>query len=72
MSLTVRIDQDGDPMTRQKGDVFGALPKVRVGARNVKLPLDQLQKEDESLAQPGGMGRPPMMGGDAPRPPGHP
>ena len=37
-------------MTRRKGDVFGTLPKVTVGAHGVKLPLDQLQKEDESLA----------------------
>jgi hypothetical protein len=42
---------------------------VRVGAKGVRLTLDQLQKEDQSLAAPGGpMGgrRPPMM------PPGHP
>lgn len=67
--LTARIDQDGDPMSHQKGDLLGTLPKVRVGAKNVRLTLDQLQKETESLAAPGGPmggGRPPMM------PPGHP
>ena len=67
--LTARIDQDGDPMSHQKGDMLGTLPKVRVGAKNVRLTLDQLQKETESLAGPGGPmggGRPPMM------PPGHP
>jgi len=48
--------------------VLGTLPKVRVGSKNVRLTLDQLQKETESLAGPGAMGgaRPPMM------PPGHP
>jgi len=69
--LTARIDQDGDPLSHQKGDVFGSLPKVRVGSKNVRLTLDQLQKEDESLA---GGGPGPMMGGGRPgmMPPGHP
>jgi hypothetical protein len=73
LTLTARIDQDGDPMTHQKGDVFGTLPKVHVGSRDVKLALDQLQKETESLAGGG-----PVMGGGAPTPggaqmpPGHP
>ena len=40
-------------MTRRKGDVFGGLPKVSVGAKSVKLSLNQIQKEDESLASPG-------------------
>jgi cytochrome c-type biogenesis protein CcmH len=71
LTLAVRVDKDGNPMTRTKGDVFGTLPKVQVGAHHVKLVLDQLQKEDESLAQPGG----PPMGGPARLPglpPGHP
>jgi hypothetical protein len=78
LTLTARIDQDGDPMTHQKGDVFGTLPKVRVGSRDVKLPLDQVQKETESLAGPGGGGpmmggaSGPMTGGGARLPPGHP
>ena len=47
---------------------------LAIAGRNVKLPLDTLQKEDESLAQPGanphgGPGGP--MGGGA-LPPGHP
>ena len=50
--LTARIDQDGDPMSHQKGDMLGTLPKVRVGTKNVRLTLDQLQKETESLAGP--------------------
>jgi cytochrome c-type biogenesis protein CcmH len=72
LQLTVRVNKSGDPMMRKKGDVYGMLPKVKVGAKNVKLPLDTLQKEDESLAQPGGSphGAPPMGGGALP--PGHP
>ena len=66
LQLSVRDNKSGDPIMRRKGDVFGTLPKVRVGARDVKLPLDQLQKEDESLAgaQMGGGGppaRPPVI-----------
>jgi hypothetical protein len=71
VSLAVRVDKDGDPMTRRKGDVFGSLPKVSVGARGVKLTLDQLQKEDESLAGGGPM----IQNGASPHagmPPGHP
>jgi len=66
LTITARIDQDGDPMTHQKGDVLGTLPKVQVGAHDVKLTLDQVQKQDESLAGGG-----PMMGGGG-LPPGHP
>jgi hypothetical protein len=83
--LTARIDQDGDPMTHEKGDVYGSLPRVPVGSHDVKLALDQVQKETESLAggapAMGGMGAPgsagamppghPAMGGAA-LPPGHP
>ncbi|HTB61587.1 MAG TPA: hypothetical protein VLC06_27175 [Polyangia bacterium] len=83
--LTARIDQDGDPLTHEKGDVYGSLPKVPVGSHDVKLALDQVQKETESLAGGapimGGMGAPgsagamppghPQMGGAA-LPPGHP
>ena len=83
--LTARIDQDGDPLSHEKGDVYGSLPKVPVGSHDVKLTLDQVQKETESLAAGapimGGMGAPgsagamppghPPMGGAA-LPPGHP
>jgi hypothetical protein len=64
LQLSVRDNKSGDPIMRRKGDVFGILPKVHVGARDVKLPLDQLQKEDESLA---GAQMPPGQ-----LPPGHP
>jgi hypothetical protein len=68
MTLSVRIDQDNDPMSRQKGDLYGVLPKVQVGSRDVVLSLDQVQTEAESLAQPNAHG---PMGGGA-MPPGHP
>jgi cytochrome c-type biogenesis protein CcmH len=73
LQLSVRDNKAGDPIMRRKGDVFGTLPKVHVGARNVKLPLDQLQKEDESLAgaQMGQMGGG-MPPGHPAVPPGHP
>src|SRR6266700_3648115 len=71
VSLAVRVDKDGDPMTRRKGDVFGMLPKVSVVARGVKVTLDQLQKEDESLAG-GPMGGGAPMNPHAGLPPGHP
>lgn len=65
LTLSARVDKDGDPMTRRKGDVFGTIERVKVGATAVDLKLDQLQKEDESLAG----GAPPAQGG---MPPGHP
>jgi hypothetical protein len=71
LQLTVRVNKSGDPMMRRKGDVYGMLPKVRVGAKNVRLPLDTLQTEDESLAQPGGNPHGGPMGGGS-LPPGHP
>lgn len=72
LTLTARIDKDGDPMTHQKGDVFGTLPKVHVGSRDVKLALDRVQKETESLGGggpmmgSGGPGAGPMMGSGGP------
>jgi hypothetical protein len=66
LTLSARVDKDGDPMTRRKGDVFGTIQKVKVGAAGVEIALDQLQKEDESL-----LGGPPPAAG-AGMPPGHP
>jgi hypothetical protein len=66
LTLSARIDKDGDPMTRRKGDVFGTIQKVKVGTAGVELALDQLQQEDESL-----LGGPPPAPG-AGMPPGHP
>jgi hypothetical protein len=66
LTLSARVDKDGDPLTRQKGDVFGTIAKVKVGAHGLKLALDQLQKDEENLAGPG----PADPHGDLP--PGHP
>jgi hypothetical protein len=65
LTLAARVDKDGDPMTRRKGDVFGTVERVHVGASGVEIKLDQLQTQDESLAG----AAPPMAGG---LPPGHP
>ena len=74
--LTARIDQDGDPLTHEKGDVYGSLPKVPVGSHGVKLALDQVQKETESLAGGapimGGVGSMGAPGSAGAMPPGHP
>lgn len=65
LTLAARVDKDGDPITRRKGDVFGTVERVKVGTAGVEVKLDHLQTEDESLAG----GAPPMQGG---MPPGHP
>ncbi len=71
LTLTARIDQDGDPLSREKGDVHGTLPKVQVGSKDVRLTIDQVQKEAESLTAPGGAPPQGPMGGSK-MPPGHP
>jgi hypothetical protein len=40
VELTARLDQDGDPLTRQPGDFFGSV-KTRVGARALRITIDQ-------------------------------
>jgi len=72
LTLTARIDQDGDPLSREKGDVHGTLPKVQVGSKDVRLTIDQVQKEAESLTGPGGPGAAPGPMGGSKLPPGHP
>jgi cytochrome c-type biogenesis protein CcmH len=67
IAIMVRVDKDGDAMTRRKGDVMGQVPLVKVGKQDVVIPLDTLQTEDVTLG--GGM----MPGGARPGlPPGHP
>jgi hypothetical protein len=55
VNLSIRLDKDGDPMTRRKGDVFGEVQGVKVGSKDVTLPLETLQTEDKVLGAPGGM-----------------
>ncbi|HEU4345662.1 MAG TPA: cytochrome c-type biogenesis protein CcmH [Candidatus Binatia bacterium] len=44
--VSVRLDKDGNPLTREAGDLTGDYKKnpVEVGSRNVDLVLDQLAK----------------------------
>ncbi len=73
VSISVRVDKDGDAMTRRKGDVFGMANNVKVGTSNLSISLDTLQTEDQLLGGGAPMGGAPMggapMGG---APPGHP
>jgi hypothetical protein len=64
LELTVRVDRDGDPLTRQKGDVFGVADRVKVGASRVEIKLDGVLEKDESLMGSG----PPPPGGPAKHP----
>ena len=65
MSITVRVDKDGDAMTRRKGDVFGQVDNVKVGSHKVAINLDKIQTEDRTLGAPG-------MAVGAALPEGHP
>jgi hypothetical protein len=65
MSITVRVDNDGDAMTRRKGDLFGEADSVKLGSQKVVILLDKMQTEDQTLGQPGA-----AMGGMLPA--GHP
>lgn len=63
VSITARVDKDGDGLTRKKGDVFGQANDIKVGTQDLTIPLDTLQTEDVTLG-----GSPPAAG----MPPGHP
>lgn len=65
MSITVRVDKDGDAMTRRKGDLYGQANNIEVGSQKVVISLDKVQTEDQTLGQPGA-----AMGGMLPA--GHP
>ena len=52
MSITVRVDKDGDAMTRRKGDLYGQAEGVKVGSQKVVIPLDKVQTEDQTLGPP--------------------
>ena len=53
MSITVRVDKDGDAMSRRKGDLYGQADSVKVGSQKVVISLDKVQTEDQTLGQPG-------------------
>lgn len=56
LMLSARIDKDGDPITRKKGDVYGVVDRAKVGTRGVDIRIDTVQTEDESLAAGPGHG----------------
>lgn len=60
--LSVRVDQDGDAMTKMPGDVEGTSAPIAVPAKDVVLRLDTVR----TVATGGG-----AMGGGT-KPPGHP
>jgi hypothetical protein len=65
--LGARVDQDGDAMTKQVGDVEGISKPVDVPAAGVVVLLDKVRTEA------GGQPSPPNMGGmGGQMPPGHP
>ena len=73
LELTARIDQDGDPLSHQKGDIFGTLPKVRVGSHDVQArPRSGPEGDRVAGGRRAGHGRawPPYA--PAAMPPGHP
>lgn len=78
MDITVRIDKDGDGLTRRKGDLSGQVNGVKVGAQGVPIPVDTVQAQDVTLQGPAAGGQPgqghiPGHGGPPPgMPPGHP
>lgn len=63
VDITVRVDQDGNPMTHSKGEVYGTVQGIKVGSADVTVQLDSVQAEDVRLGGGGPMGAPP---------PGHP
>lgn len=69
ISISVRVDKDGDAITRKKGDVIGQANDVKVGSHDVTIPLDTVLTEDQPM---GGMRPGAMPGGPAGMPPGHP
>jgi hypothetical protein len=67
--LTARVDQDGDAMTKQPGDVEGLSQPLSVPAQGVQLILDTVRTEAAGGPSPAGMGG---MGGAPSMPAGHP
>lgn len=42
INLSARLDNDGNPMTKNPGDLVGVLPNVKVGAENLTLELGEV------------------------------
>lgn len=58
VTITARVDQDGDAMTRQVGDIEGVSQPVEVGASGVEVLLDTLRTEAAGAPSPPGLGLP--------------
>jgi hypothetical protein len=66
IDLSVRIDKDGDGLTRKKGDLFGQANDIPVGAQDVAISVDGIMTEDQTLpgipsVQIGGKKRVPVV-----------
>lgn len=78
--LSARVDQDGDAMTKQVGDLEGATKPIVIPAKGIELVLDTVRTQEAGAPSPpnmGGMGGGGMGGGQMPAghpalPPGHP
>jgi hypothetical protein len=49
IDVTVRIDKDGDGLTRKKGDLYGQANDISVGTQDLLISVDTLQAEDQTL-----------------------
>jgi hypothetical protein len=49
IDVTVRIDKDGDGLTRKKGDLHGQANDIAVGTQDLAISVDTLQTEDQVL-----------------------
>jgi hypothetical protein len=70
--LMARVDQDGDAMTKQPGDLEGTTAPISVPAQTVELVLDKVRTEAAGAPSPAGMGQPQMPAGHPAMPAGHP
>jgi hypothetical protein len=50
IDITVRVDKDGDGLTRRKGDLFGQANDIPVGTQDLAVSVDTVQTEDQTLA----------------------
>ena len=49
IDVTVRIDKDGDGLTRKKGDLHGPANDIAVGTQDLAISVDTVQTEDQVL-----------------------
>jgi hypothetical protein len=52
IDVSVRIDKDGDALTRKKGDLYGQINNVPVGTQDLLVSVDTVQAEDQTLSVP--------------------